>query len=326
MKLKFVLPICLLLAAAPAIAQDAAAEEPDSLGLPGDNLDLYGVLNLFQKAESMEAFEKALNDENNHINNLDLNEDGEVDYIRVVDRKEEDAHAIVLQVPVSEKESQDVAVIGIEKTGEAAAQLQIVGDEELYGKDYIVEPPAEKEIQKETQGKGPDAFSPDAEYRRIIINVWLWPSVRFIYAPAYVVWVSPWYWRHYPGWWRPWRPLAWRMHRRHCVHYHAFYHRVHVHRVARAGRVYHAHRVASPSVHQRHVAAHQRHEARHAAKTGKPHNGNAHSPRGGKQQQKVSPKGGAHAKTAPRGGGGGKAHKGGGSPKRAGGGGGGKRR
>ena len=32
-----------------------------SLGLPGDNLDLYGVLSLFQKSKTIEDFEKTLN-------------------------------------------------------------------------------------------------------------------------------------------------------------------------------------------------------------------------------------------------------------------------
>ena len=36
---------------------------PDSLGLPGDNLNLYGVLDLFQKSETLEEFEKKLNAE-----------------------------------------------------------------------------------------------------------------------------------------------------------------------------------------------------------------------------------------------------------------------
>ena len=33
-------------------------EKMDSLGLPGDNLNLYSVLDLFQKSETFEAFEK----------------------------------------------------------------------------------------------------------------------------------------------------------------------------------------------------------------------------------------------------------------------------
>ena len=48
------------------------------LGLPGDNLNLYAVMNLFQESETLEAFERSLNEENSRINNLDLNNDGRV--------------------------------------------------------------------------------------------------------------------------------------------------------------------------------------------------------------------------------------------------------
>ena len=62
------------------------AQETDSTGLEGDNLDLNGVLELFKESKDVEDFEKKLNTESNGVNNLDLNEDGEVDYIRVVDQ------------------------------------------------------------------------------------------------------------------------------------------------------------------------------------------------------------------------------------------------
>src|SRR5688572_29507336 len=41
------------------------------LGLPGDNLDLYGVLTLFQKSKTIEDFEKSLNEQKTGLNNLD---------------------------------------------------------------------------------------------------------------------------------------------------------------------------------------------------------------------------------------------------------------
>ena len=38
-------------------------KEPEGLGLPGDNLDLYAVLDIFQKSKTIEDFEKSINDE-----------------------------------------------------------------------------------------------------------------------------------------------------------------------------------------------------------------------------------------------------------------------
>src|SRR5258705_3633312 len=112
----------------------------DSTGLPGDNFSLQGALAMFQKASSPEDFEKLLNSEDNHVNNMDLNNDGDIDYIRVIDNFEKYAHAFVLQAVVSATESQDIAVIEIEKTGDTTAVLQIVGDEDIYGEQVIVEP------------------------------------------------------------------------------------------------------------------------------------------------------------------------------------------
>ncbi|MCG8330661.1 MAG: hypothetical protein MI974_23390 [Chitinophagales bacterium] len=220
--------------------------QADSTGLPGDHFSLEGALSLFKKATSPEDFEKLLNTENENVNNLDLNEDGEVDYIRVVDYVEGDVHAIVLQVPVSEKESQDIAVIEIEKTGEETAMLQIIGDEDLYPDNTIVEP---HDVEAEQGGKG--GPSVNFETRAIIVNVWAWPSVRFVYRPAYVAWSSPWYWAAYPRWWKPWRPRPWRVHYNRCVVYRPHYRVVTTHRVVRAHRVYKPRRKSSVVVHTR---------------------------------------------------------------------------
>src|SRR5882757_31504 len=93
----------------------AFAQNSDSLGLPGDNLDLTAVLEQFKQSKNPEEFEKRLNNNSNHINNLDLNGDGKVDYLRVLDNTKSAAHAIVIQDPVNAKENQDVAVIEIDK-------------------------------------------------------------------------------------------------------------------------------------------------------------------------------------------------------------------
>ena len=38
-------------------------QDEDRLGLPGDNLNLYAVMKLFQESETLEGFERSLNDE-----------------------------------------------------------------------------------------------------------------------------------------------------------------------------------------------------------------------------------------------------------------------
>lgn len=228
-------------------AQDSVT--PTDPTVPGDQFNLEGALEFFKKASTLEDFEKALNQPENEVNNLDLNDDGETDYIRLDDRMDGDAHAIVLQAVLSEHETQDVAVIEIEKTGDDAAQLQIIGDEDLYGENTLVEPYEEEVKTNKTGRGGPVAY--EARTYRIVVNVWLWPSVRFVYGPVYRPYFSPWRWRWYPVWYRPFRPRPYPVfygcHRPYRVHYHV----VHDHYMHRAHQAYHPHRHSAPMVRER---------------------------------------------------------------------------
>ncbi len=218
----------------------------DSTGLPGDHFSLEAALDIFKKSSNPEEFEKKLNQENNKINNLDLNDDGDVDYVRVEDHHEGDVHAIVLRVPVSDNEHQDIAVIEIEKITADSAVLQIIGDEDIYGETTIVEPV----VIENGSGKGGPSISD--ETLGLVVNVWFgYPCVRYVYRPSYVAYVSPWRWHHYPRWWRPWRPVRWGLYvswwRPLRVHYHV----VQTHRVVRAHRIYTPVRRTSVTVVQR---------------------------------------------------------------------------
>lgn len=190
--------------------------QSDSLGMPGDDLDLRAVLSIFKQSSSVEDFEKRLNSADTKVNNIDLNNDNQVDYLRVVDYGKDDFHSIVIQDPVSKGESQDVAVIEIVKKGDNTAHVQIVGDETLYGKDYIIEPEdqaplnsaSDKNKNKTDDDVYADPNSPSTT-SHVMINVWGWPSVNYIYGPSYVYYTSPWYYGYYPGWYSPWRPYGW---------------------------------------------------------------------------------------------------------------------
>lgn len=233
----------------PLQAQDTDSDmDADSTGLDGDNFSLEAALDLFKQSSSLEDFEKRLNEADNPANNLDLNKDGETDYVRVVDQMDGDVHAIVLQVPVSASEAQDVAVIEIEKTGDESAVLQIIGDEDVFGEQVIAEPSEEDGMDKPKGRGGPAVhFAPDG----VVVNVWLWSPIRFIYRPAYVVYVSPWRWGYYPGWYHPFRPRPWRTFYYRARPFHVHYHVVTTHRVVRAHRVYTPHRSHSTVVRTR---------------------------------------------------------------------------
>jgi len=238
-----------------AVGINTKAQE-DSTGLPGDNFSLQGALEMFKQSSSIEEFEKLINSENKNVNNLDLNGDGEIDYIKVIDKADKDAHAFVLQVAVSETENQDIAVIELEKTGDTTAVAQIVGDEEIFGEQTIVEASDEgDEIDDNTNTPANGPAANLYESNRIVVNVFFWPSVRFVFRPAYVPWVSPWRWRHYPGWWRPWRPLTWHVFHPRAVVYHRHCAVVRTHRVVVAHRVYTPHRTSSTIVRTRTTVA-----------------------------------------------------------------------
>lgn len=268
LRLKHLSLIGFLIAGNLSFAQSNDAVNPaDSTGLPGDHFSLEGALEMFKKAKSLEEFEKALNLENNSVNNLDLNGDDKIDYVRVVDHSKGDAHAIVLQVPVSSTESQDIAVIEVEKNGAQSAILQIIGDQELYGDSTIVEPLDAEDVKDNSMdGKGPYAYKSSS--RIVIVNVWFWPCVYYMWQPTYVVWVSPFYWGYYPHWWSPWRPHPWRWHYSHCHHYRYYYHPVWVYRTHNAHVVYGPHRKSSPYVKQRYVVAHKNHMVKSGGKSG----------------------------------------------------------
>ena len=149
-----------------------AVQAQDQAEVPGDNFSLEGALTLFKKSSSPQEFEKMLNDPQSKVNNLDLNGDGYIDYIRVIDRYEGNVHAFTLQAVVSKKESQDVAVITLEKLDNGKAVLQIIGDEDIYGVETIIEPTREVRTYGGTMSA------------RVVVDVWAWPFVQYVYGPV----------------------------------------------------------------------------------------------------------------------------------------------
>jgi hypothetical protein len=207
-----------------AIAQDYPEEY---LGLPGDNLNLYAVMKLFQGSETLESFERNLNDENSRINNLDLNGDNLIDYITVSDYVDGDVHTIVLRVALDKNDFQDVAVFTVLRFQNGTVNIQLIGDEALYGKNYIIEP-----IYDETPNPGytgrQTAQTNITVVRTTPYEIAAWPLIRFIYLPDYTMWRSSWYWGYYPTYWHPWQPFYWDYYYGYHYHwyndYYAHYH------------------------------------------------------------------------------------------------------
>ncbi len=169
-----------------AAKTETAAMEPVTEA--GDGLDLNAVAELLADSESLEEFEESLNDTATGVNNLDLDADGTIDYIRVEEQVEDDMHVAVLQVELAEDDFQDVATIQAERVEdtEDEVNVQIQGDTEIYGEDYYVAPTT------------------------TVVYVTTMPVLRLMFGPRYGPWRSPWRWARYPKPWRPWpvRPIA----------------------------------------------------------------------------------------------------------------------
>jgi len=103
------------------VAADASAD-----------LNLKAVGELARKVASAEEFERKLN-EPNGVNNLDLNEDGKVDFIKVTEYGNgKDQFGFSLTTEPVKGEVQEVAKIEIIKEGEQV-RTQITGNRHIYG-------------------------------------------------------------------------------------------------------------------------------------------------------------------------------------------------
>jgi hypothetical protein len=178
----FIILCCALYPIGKILAQDDVAIVTPTTEA-GENLDLMGILELFYESETLEDFEKRINEESSEVNNIDLNGDGEVDYIRVVEYVEGTTHVIVLEATIGEDQYQDVASIVLDKNDQGEISAQVIGDEEIYGEDYIIEPDDQAEVQT------------------IVV-------VTVVYSPGYQPYVSPYMWQVYPAWYRTVKVVA----------------------------------------------------------------------------------------------------------------------
>ena len=144
-----------------------------------ENLNLRTVATLFGQAKDLEEFEALLNNPDSAYSNLDLNGDGDVDYLRVVETADGSKHLVVIQAVLAKDIYQDVASIFVDKDEEETVTIQVVGDEYVYGTNYIIEP---------------------VYLYRPLIYDWFWGA-------SWVAWHSPYYWDYYPHWW----------HHHHCI-------------------------------------------------------------------------------------------------------------
>ncbi|MES2545771.1 MAG: hypothetical protein V4548_12865 [Bacteroidota bacterium] len=193
-------------------AQDRTTVNANSQEI-SDNLDLKAVASIFGDSQNLDDFERRLNDPKVQISNLDLNNDNQVDYLRVIESVEDNTHLIIVQAVLEKDVFQDVATIEVERDNNNRVQVQVVGDVYMYGNNYIYEP--------------------------------LYVSPPIIYTTFWSIGYHPyhsgWYWGYYPSYYYAWNPYPIYRYRRnigiHINHYH-HYNYVNVRRSQRAIAMY----------------------------------------------------------------------------------------
>lgn len=141
-------------------------------------LDLQAVAAAFAEAKSVKEFEMLLNSSRYMINNLDLNGDGYIDYLRVLETRKGYYHALLIQACIAPGLFQDVATLVAERRANLL-YVEVIGDPYLYGYNYIVRP---------TFVKRP-------------------PMWDMFGKPTYTTWNSPYYHGHWPSYYQRTKPM-----------------------------------------------------------------------------------------------------------------------
>ena len=186
---RIVFLLSILLTAVGLSAQQTVTVQAQSYQV-SDNLDLEAVAITFGESKNVEDFERRLNDPDNRISNLDLNNDGYVDFLRVVEVEEKGTHLIVIQAVIGQDLYQDVASVIVEGENKTSATVTIVGNRNIYGDNYVIVP---------------------RYVVRPVIFDWFW-------LPTYAVYRPVWYWDYYPHYY----------HRHICLGYHSYHRHIHV--------------------------------------------------------------------------------------------------
>ena len=141
-------------------------------------LDLNAVAAAFAESRSVKGFEQILNSSRYMINNLDLNHDGWIDYLRVIETYRGYYHALLIQACLAPGVFQDVATLVAERRPDVL-YVEVIGDRYLYGANYIVRPVFVKR-----------------------------PPMWDIYGrPNYTCWSSPYYYGSFPSYYTQPQPI-----------------------------------------------------------------------------------------------------------------------
>lgn len=141
-------------------------------------LDLNAVAAAFAESRTVAEFEQLLNSSRYMINNLDLNRDGWIDYLRVIETHRGVYHTFLIQACLGPSLYQDVATLVAEHRP-SALYVEVIGDRWLYGPNYIVRPVFIKRP----------------------------PLWNVFGRPSYAAWTSPYYYGYWPSYYQKPKPI-----------------------------------------------------------------------------------------------------------------------
>jgi len=143
-----------------------------------EGLDLKALTAMIKKIKNGEELEKELNKKNG-VNNLDLDEDGKVDYIKVKEYGgQNDSYGFSLTTEPAKGEVQEIASIEIQKKGDNA-EVEVRGNENVYGRGHY--------------------------YREN--HFWRNMFLMSYFTRGFGMWHSPYYHGYYPSYYRGYSPV-----------------------------------------------------------------------------------------------------------------------
>jgi len=148
--------------------------------VPGQGLDLQALIGLTKQAKDAESLERLLNQPGS-INNLDLDEDGQVDYIRVQEYGGGNTKNFSFVALLRDGQEQEVANLVIEQTpGQPEATVQVQGHPAVYGPDV---------------------------YYSAVLPIATALFLAWALAPRPTLYVSPYGFGAFPPYYRPYAPV-----------------------------------------------------------------------------------------------------------------------